>query len=294
MKQNRNFVDCPHPIHGASYIGKPQNNTAMYVTKKIQSQLISLQNASECLVFHEEGMEISQDLKKMHCFISSENPQLAYARFVIELNKSREEEDRTLKYTLTNEGYYLGQNVTIGENAYIEPNCVIGHHVTIGKNATILANTIIKNAIIGDNFLSNESAVVGVNGFTMFKDEDDNIYRIPTLGKVVIGNHVEIGALNNVSCGSAGDTILSDHVKLDALVHIPHDAYIEENVEVPAGAIFGGFVHIESGVFVGVNSSVRNRVRIGKNATIGMGAVVTKNVEPGTIVIGNPAKPMLK
>jgi len=283
---------CAYPINGASYIGKPRDNTVMFIMKKIESQLSCLKDVYQCLVFHEEGMQIPEDLTVRHCFVSAANPQMEYARYVIALNEHRQKADRQMKYRLTDGGFYLGEDVSIGENAYIEPGCVIGHHVRIGKNAVILANTVIKNATIGDDFYVNENTAIGVNGFTMAKDEEGNVFRVPTMGKVVIGNHVEVGVLNNISCGSAGDTELHDHVKLDALVHIPHDIVIEENVEVPAGAIFGGFVHIESGVFVGVNSSVRNRVRIGKNAIIGMGAVVTKSVEPGAVVIGNPAKPM--
>lgn len=283
---------CEYPIVGASYIGKPRDNTAMFIMKKLENQLSSLQTAQQCLVFHEEGMQIPKELKVKHCFVSAKNPQMEYARFIITLNEEREKADRRLKFRLTEQGYYLGENVAIGENAYIEPGCIIGHHVQIGNNAVILANTVIKNATIGDYLYVNQNSAIGVNGFTMAKDEEGNVFRVPTMGRVVIGNHVEIGVLNNISCGSAGDTVLHDFVKLDALVHIPHDMIIEENVEVPAGAIFGGFVHIEPGVFVGVNASIRNRVRIGKDAIIGMGAVVTKSVEPGTVVIGNPAKPM--
>lgn len=291
MRSVENF-DCQYNIVGASYVGNPMNNTVMFITKKIEQELSKLNGVSQCLVFHESNMSIPIELTDKHCFISCEKPQNRYAEYVNHLHAKRVQEDRKLRYVRTEEGYYIGEDVVIGENAFIEPNCLIGHHVRIGDNATILSNTVIKNAEIGDNFYANENSVIGANGFTMAKDETGNIYRVPTLGKVIIGNNVEIGVLNNVSCGSAGNTIIGDNVKLDALVHIPHDAFFEGNIEVPAGAIFGGFVHVESGVFIGVNSSIRNRIRIGKNAVIGMGAVVTKNVEPDTIVIGNPARPM--
>ncbi|NLE93388.1 MAG: hypothetical protein GX599_05250 [Chloroflexi bacterium] len=288
------YSGCEYKIDGVSYVGAPRNNTAMFITRKIEVQLENLKSVSECLVFCDKEMNITQDLMEKHCFVPSDSPQLAYARFVLTLSEARERSDRELKYSLQEGGYYLGENVTIGSNSFIQPGCVIGHHVHIGENAVILAGTVIKNAMIGDNFYANENAVIGVNGFTMAKDEEGKVFRVPTLGKVAIGNNVEIGALNNVSCGSAGDTVIHDNVKLDALVHIPHDMQIESNVEIPAGAIFGGFAYVESGVFVGVNSSIRNRVRIGRNAIIGMGAVVTKNVEADTVVIGNPAKPMIK
>jgi UDP-3-O-[3-hydroxymyristoyl] glucosamine N-acyltransferase LpxD len=292
MENNQSQTLCKYPIVSASYIGNPRDNTVMFVMKKIESQISKLASVNQCLVFHEDSIIVPDELQEKHCFISSSNPQMEYARFVIQLKEENEKNNRKLKYTLTDGGFYLGEDVSIGENAYIEPGCIIGHHVQIGKNAVILANTVIKNATIGDYFYANENSAIGVNGFTMAKDEEGNLFRIPTIGRVIIGNHVEIGALNNVSCGSAGDTILHDYVKLDSLVYIPHDMIIEENVEIASGAVFGGFGYIESGVFVGFNSIVKNRIRIGKDAIIGMGAVVTKSVEPGSVVIGNPAKPM--
>lgn len=284
--------DCKFPIVGASYIGNPRDNTVMFVMKRIESQISKLASANQCLVFHEDSIIVPDELQEKHYFISSSNPQMEYARFVIQLNEENEKNNRKLKYTLTDGGFYLGEDVSIGENAYIEPGCIIGHHVQIGKNAVILANTVVKNATIGDYFYANENSAIGVNGFTMTKDEEGNLFRIPTIGRVIIGNHVEIGALNNVSCGSAGDTILRDYVKLDSLVHISHDMIIEENVEVISGTIFGGFDHIESEVFVGLNSSVKNRIRIGKNSIVGMGSVVYKDVPDEIVVLGNPARPI--
>ena len=128
----------------------------------------------------------------------------------------------------------------------------------------------------------------------MAEDESGNKFRIPTLGKVVIGNNVEVNSLTNISCGSAGNTIIEDNAKIDSLVHIGHDAYLGKNVEIPAGAIIGGFVILEEGSYVGINATLRNRIKVGKNAFIGMGAVVTKSVEDDVTVVGNPAKPFVR
>ena len=89
---------------------------------------------------------------------------------------------------------------------------------------------ILEDAVIGDNFVACEDSTIGTNGFTMTEDESGNKFRIPTLGKVVIGNNaaVEIYSLTNISCGSAGNTIIEDNVKIDSLVHIGHDAYLGE------------------------------------------------------------------
>ena len=286
--------DYRFPIYGASYVGNPQNNTVMNSTKKIEYQLSKLEKVKECLIFIEDTVDVDERLRKDHCFVKTSNPSYEYAKFAIALSELKKAQDAERKYTLSDGGYYLGEGVKLGEECHIEPHCVIGHGVSIGHHAYIMANTVIKNSIIGNYFVCNENSVVGAQGFTMSRDEEGNLFRIPTLGKVIIGDYVEVGALNNISCGSAGNTVIKDFVKLDAHVHIGHDDFIDQSTEIPAGAVVSGFVNIGKNVFVGVNASLRNRIDIGDNVLIGMGTVCTKSIESGQIVVGNPAKPFEK
>ena len=136
----------------------------------------------------------------------------------------------------------------------------------------------------------NAHAVIGSPGFTMCEDESGNKMRIPSLGKVVIGDFVEVGVGDNISVGSGGDTVIEDYVKLDVLIHVGHDVYMKKNAELTAGAIVGGFDQIGERAYCGLNAAIRNRVTVGDDSFIGMGAVVTKSVEPGITVAGNPAR----
>ena len=286
---SRIHADYHFKISGVSYIGRPQSNTAMYIGKKIADQLVKLESVEQCLVFAESGIEISDWIRKKHAVISVDNPQLAYARLATELEWLQMQEDKKYKY-LYMDGSCISEAAVIGSGAYIESGCVIGHHVVIGKDAILLNGAVVRNAVIGDRFLANEYAVIGANSFTAAEDEKGNKIRIPSLGKVKIGNDVEIGVHNNVSRGSVGDTILEDYVKLDALVHVGHDVHLKKNVEVTAGVIMAGYGTVGEKAFLGVNATLRNRIEIGDGALLGMGAVVTKTVERDTIVAGNPAK----
>lgn len=281
-------------IFGMSYIGAPRCNTAMFVTKKVEHLLTALETVNECLVFAESGIEVPERLAKKHAFHFSKKPQLSYARFANEYADARFEEEKKLKFNLMPGGYYVSEDVDIPENAYIEPGCVIGPDVQLGKNARILAGTIIKHTTVGDDFLSNEYAVIGSNGFTMAEDEEGNKFRIPTLGRVVIGSNVEVGAHDNISCGSGGDTVIESFVKLDALVHLGHDVRLQENVEITAGGIIGGFDNLGVHSYVGINAVLRNRINVGENAIIGMGSTVTKSVDANVTVAGNPARLFVK
>lgn len=278
-------------ISGVSYIGNPLSNTAMYISKKVERLLENLKNVRECLIFAEDTIEVPAELSVENCFVLCRSPQKEYAQFVTNWAAEMDSENRKRKYTLAPGGYYVGDNVTIGRDAYIEPGCVISHDVTIGDRAVIKMGARIENCTVGDDFIACENCTVGTTGFTMADDDDGNKMRIPTLGRVIIGNHVEIGALTNVSRGSAGNTEIHDCVKLDSLVHIGHDVVLHRNVEIPAGAIIGGFDELMEGAYVGINAVLRNRIKVGEHAFIGMGAVVTKSVEANTTVVGNPAKP---
>lgn len=280
-------------VTGTSYTGNPVDGTAMFVTKKVEKLVENLLGHKKCLVFAETGISVANEILNENAFVFCENPSLEYAKFANILADKKFAEERNKQYTLTN-GYFIGEDVQIGTNAYIEPNCVIGHGVKIGDNAKILAGSIIKNATISNDFYCNENAVIGAESFTMAEDENGNKLRIPALGKVVIGNNVEIGVCDNISRGTCGNTIIEDFVKLDVLVHIGHDAHLHQNVEITAGCIVGGFDDIAEHAYLGINSAVKNRLNVGKNVVIGMGATVIRNVEDNTTVIGNPAKKLIK
>ena len=266
----------------------------MFITKKVGHLVDALENVDECLVFLENGIEVSNALKEKHCFVFSDNPQLEYTKFATQFAEQKIAKEAELGYELTAGHYYVGKGCVIGKNAYIEPGVLIGHGVTIGDNAIILAGAVIKNAKIGDNFLCNERAVVGAYGFTMAEDESGNKIRIPSLGKVVVGNNVEIGPCCNVAIGSSGDTVFEDFVKLDALVHIAHDVYLGKNTEITAGAVLGGFADLGSKSYLGLNATVKNRIQLGGECIVGMGATVIRPVPESCTVAGNPAKPLIK
>lgn len=292
MKYNVNLIDTRYDfdVFGPSYIGKPKSNSVMFVTRKVEHLIQALYEVKECLIFAEKGIEIDAGLSERHCFVLSDSPQLEYAEFMNAFEREKQREEAAIKILFKDPGYYISETAVVGENSYIEPGCFIGHNVRIGDHARILYGSVIKNAVIGDDFLSNEYALIGANGFNMAEDEKGNKLRIPSLGRVVIGNHVEIGAYDNISCGSGGDTVIDDWVKIDAHVHVGHDVYLHRNTEVTAGAIIGGFVDAGEHSYIGINATIRNRVNLGHHAFIGMGSTVTKSVVENDTVVGNPAR----
>lgn len=188
---------------------------------------------------------------------------------------------------------FVDSSAQVEAGAEIFPFAFIGPNVKVGARTKVLAGAVIsKNTLVGADCVIRENCVVGGNGFGIEMDEEGNNLRIPHLGGVIIGDNVEIGALNTICSGTMKPTVVGGHSKFDDHVHVAHNDVIQENVIVTAGVVLSGSVVVERHAWLGVNASVKQGLTIGSHSVLGMGACVTKNVDEGITVIGNPARPM--
>lgn len=181
----------------------------------------------------------------------------------------------------------------------IHPTAQIGRNVVLGRGVRIGANTVIyHNSVIGDEVIIGERcvikscAVIGEEGFGFERDPFGKAVRLPHLGTVVIGDEVEIGSLTTVCRGTLGNTTLRNGCKIDDHVHIAHNIDVGEDTFIIACAEVSGGVKIGPRAWIAPNASILNQLIIGSDAVIGLGAVVVKSVPEGTVVAGNPAKPL--
>lgn len=210
-------------------------------------------------------------------YVYSENPRLSFilALSYLELN---------VGFSMYEFDSIIDDSVSIGENVVIEKGCIIEKNVVLEHNVIIHSGTIIrKNSRIRSN------SVIGGDGFG-FEYLSDRLVRFPHLGGVIIGSDVEIGAMNSIARGTLSNTIVQDGVKTDNLVHIAHNCEIGKNSLITACAEISGGVKVGERVWLGPNCSIIQKVSIGDCAFVGIGAVVTKDVQSKTLVAGNPAK----
>ncbi len=178
----------------------------------------------------------------------------------------------------------------LGKDVYVGPYVHIGN-AKIGDGCRISSFVrIYDNVLIGKNCYFKEGAVIGGPGFGFERDESGNRFRFPQIGKVVIGDHVEVGANSCIDRGALSDTILEDYVKIDNLCQIAHNVHLGKNVVITGCSAVSGSCVLGDDVWVGPNSIIRDQRKIGKNAFIGMGSVVMRNVPEGEVWAGNPAK----
>lgn len=186
--------------------------------------------------------------------------------------------------------------------AHVEPGALVDPTASIGAGAVILAGARVgagtrvePNAVIyggstvGARVIIGAGAVIGRPGFGWTASPDGAIVRVPQLGGVRIEDDAEIGALATVDAGTLGPTVVGRGARLDAHVHVGHNARIGPGAMIAAQAGFAGSVTIGAGVLVGGQAGVADHVRVGDGARLAAGAGVIGDIDPGAVVAGYPA-----
>ena len=178
----------------------------------------------------------------------------------------------------------------IGPDVYIGPLCVIGD-AEIGAECVIHSGVHIYDGVrIGCNVTIHSGCVIGADGFGFEHNETGELEKFPHVGGVVIEDNVEIGSNTSIDRGTLGDTIIHEGAKINNLVHIAHNVVVGRHAAVNAHASVSGSTRIGDYAWVAPCVCLRDRIQIGDHATVGMGAVVTKDVAAGVTVLGSPAR----
>ena len=162
---------------------------------------------------------------------------------------------------------------------------------TIGEGSVFYPGVkLLARCQIGKQVILNAGVVVGSEGYG-FDQGDGSHQKIPHLGKVVIEDNVEIGANTCIDRARFEETKIGQGTKLDNLVQVGHNVKIGKNCLIVAQVGVSGSVLIEDEVIVGGQAGFAGHLKVGKGAKIAGQAGITKDVEPGAFLKGNPALP---
>ncbi len=187
----------------------------------------------------------------------------------------------------------ISKDALIGEGTIIMPRVFIGANVSIGKNCVIYPNvTLLPDTIIGDEVIIQAGTVIGSDAFyyNTKKNRPAWYKKMPSCGRVIIEDKVEIGANCTIDKGVSGDTIIGMGTKMDNMVHIGHDTQIEANCLFAAQVGVAGGVKIKSGVTLWGQVGVGKTLTIGENATLLGRAGVVGSLEGNKVYMGFPAE----
>jgi UDP-3-O-[3-hydroxymyristoyl] glucosamine N-acyltransferase len=191
----------------------------------------------------------------------------------------------------------IGATAEIGDQSWIGAGAVIGAGVHIGRNCEIYPNvTIYPGARLGDRVIIHAGAVLGSDGFGYVRDPSSGHYeKFPQVGRLEIGDDVEIGANSTIDRGALEATRIGRGAKIDNLVHIGHNCQIGEDVVIAAQTGLSGSIVIEKNVVLGGQVGIGEHARIEEGVMLGgQGGVLPNKVLRGKGVAfwGTPARPV--
>ncbi len=193
-------------------------------------------------------------------------------------------------------GAVLGPQVTIGADAVVGDGCYLHAGVRIGDRCILGAGCILHfNVAIGaDGFgfvTPEESSIELAKRTGEVTARNTELVRINSIGTVMIGDGVEIGAGSCVDRGTLGPTRIGSGTKIDNLVQIGHNVTVGENCMIAGQAGVAGSTKIGDRVVIGGHSGVADHLTVGDDAIItGMAAVIA-NVDGAKVYGGYPARP---
>ncbi|MFW6020937.1 MAG: UDP-3-O-(3-hydroxymyristoyl)glucosamine N-acyltransferase [Guyparkeria sp.] len=177
----------------------------------------------------------------------------------------------------------------IGADAVIGAGSVIGPNVVIGEGTRLLARvTVLDDSLIGARCVIQPGVVIGSDGFGLAQD-NGTWRRVPQVGRVVIGNDVDIGANTTIDRGALDDTVIADGVKLDNLIQIAHNVRIGEHSAVAGCAGLAGSSEVGRHCTLGGGVGLAGHLTLADHVHITGMSMVTRSIHrPGVYSAGTP------
>ena len=188
-------------------------------------------------------------------------------------------------------GVVIGRDVEIGAGTIIGPNAVIGDGVVFGPHGTIGANASISHAIIGAQVHVYPGCRIGHDGFGFAMGRQGHL-KVPQLGRVIIGDDVEIGANTTIDRGAGPDTVIGSCCRIDNLVQIAHNVTVGPGSVLVSQSGISGSTKLGPGVVVAGQSGIAGHLSIGAGARVAGHSGVMRDIPPGGTVMGLPAMPI--
>ncbi|WP_419898021.1 UDP-3-O-(3-hydroxymyristoyl)glucosamine N-acyltransferase [Roseomonas sp. USHLN139] len=204
----------------------------------------------------------------------------------------------------------IGEGVTLGEGCEIGPHAVIGDGASLGARCRVGAQAVIGPGVVfgddcrihaqasaicclaGHRVTLHHGARIGQEGFGFAPTPEGRFVTIPQLGRVILGDEVEVGANACVDRGALGDTVLGPGTRLDNLVQIGHNVVTGRGCVIVAQVGISGSTRLGDYVTIAGQAGLTGHLSIGSKARIGAQAGVQGDVAPGQDVTGSPAMPV--
>ena len=189
----------------------------------------------------------------------------------------------------------LEEKVKIGAGSILYPGCYLGPGVQVGEQSVLFPKvTLYESTRIGNRVRIHAGSVLGSDGFGYApRTEAGKVtghQKTYHLGRVVVGDDVEIGANVTVDRGTLGDTIIEAEAKIDNDVHLGHNAKIGRGAILCGATALAGSASVGEFAYVGGLTAITNQVHVGARAKVGAQTILTKDVPEDGTAVGNPQR----
>ena len=185
----------------------------------------------------------------------------------------------------------ISRGVVIGDGVQLYPQVYVGSGVKIGEGTIVHPGAkIYEGTEIGSNCVIHAGSVIGADGFGFAPNQENNFQKVPQLGKVILEDHVEVGANTTIDRATMGATILRKGVKLDNLIMIAHNVEVGENTVMAAQTGISGSTKIGSNCMFGGQVGLIGHITIASGVKIAAQSGLSKDVkQEGAVLQGSPA-----
>ncbi|MDR1228772.1 MAG: UDP-3-O-(3-hydroxymyristoyl)glucosamine N-acyltransferase [Azoarcus sp.] len=182
------------------------------------------------------------------------------------------------------EGAVIGEGVSIGANSYVGCGVHIGRGTRLAPNVTVYAS-----CVLGADCIVHAGAVIGADGFGFAREPSGAWVKIPQIGRVVIGDDVEIGANTSIDRGVMNDTVIGSGVKLDNQIQVAHNVHIGEHTVMAGSSGVAGSARIGARCIIGGQVGIVGHISIADGVVISGRTLVSKSIrKPGVYTGGLP------
>ena len=185
----------------------------------------------------------------------------------------------------------VSDGVSLGDHVQLYPQVYVGDGVSIGEGSILYPGVkIYEGCVIGAHCVIHAGAIIGADGFGFVPNQENNYEKVPQLGKVILEDHVEIGANTTVDRSTMGATVLRKGVKLDNLIQVAHNVEVDENTVIAAQCGIAGSAKIGKDCMIGGQVGIAGHITIANGVKIAAQSGVSKAVkQEGIVLLGSPA-----
>ena len=283
-------------ISGARGIENAREGDITFLMHKKYLEALKKTQASAVLVMEPVDVPIPQ--------IVVAKPELAFARLVKEFYPEPRPQPGVHPSAVMGNNVKLGENVTlssgvcigndvsIGDDVVLHANVVIADNCKLGNHCTLHPNvTLYRNSNLGNYVILHAGVVIGADGFGYTLDERGRHYKINQFGRVVIEDHVEIGANSCIDRASMETTLIKAGTKIDNLVQVAHNCTVGEHSILVAQVGLAGSCKLGHHVVLAGQVGLADHVTLGDQVTVTAKSGTFRDIESKSVVSGWPAVP---